>query len=69
MWTWIVIAAAAVYFVECLVWPETTHRMCSGTGRLHSPLTRSWRTCTCGGTGKTVRWLARLWRGAGRTFS
>lgn len=67
-WSWLAVAALAAvvaYAVECAVWPMARCRWCGGTGKLHSPVTRSWRECRCD-RGETVRWGARMFGGAFR---
>lgn len=59
------LVAAVLYLVECWVWPNTRCRLCGGSGKLQSPLTRSWRGCRCD-KGQTVRWGRRLFGGAFR---
>lgn len=66
--TWAVVVAVALYAVECVVWPYKRCRWCKGEGRLHSPVTRSWRECRCGGDGQAVRWGRLVFEGVRRAF-
>lgn len=63
---WVTLAVAVAYVVECAVWPMARCRLCGGTGKLQSPITRSWRECRCD-KGQTVRWGRRLLGGVYRT--
>jgi hypothetical protein len=65
---WAVLAAAVLYVVECVVWPYRRCWPCRGTGRLYSPITRSWRECRCGGDGQAIRWGRRVFDSARRIF-
>lgn len=68
VWGWIVVALVGAYALECALWPYTRCRLCRGTGRMRSPVTRSWRTCRCGGDGQAIRWGARVYAAVGRAF-
>lgn len=53
---------AAVYAVECAVWPFAACRKCDGAGRFRSPSGRAWRRCRrCKGSGERVRLGRRAW--------
>jgi hypothetical protein len=62
--TWAVVIAVGLYGVECMVWPYRRCWPCKGTGKLFSPVTRSWRDCRCGGDGRAIRWGRRMFEGA-----
>lgn len=65
---WAAIAVAVLYVAECAIWPYRRCRLCRGTGRLRSPITRSWRECRCGGDGQAIRWGRRVFESARRIF-
>lgn len=69
MWAWVIVAAVVVYFIHCAIWPYRRCSMCSGTGKQRAPLSRAYRTCSCGGDGQAIRWGARLLHGIGRGMS
>jgi hypothetical protein len=65
---WAVLAAAALYGVECAIWPYRRCWSCKGAGKLRSPVTKSWRECRCGGDGQAIRWGRRMFELARRAF-
>jgi hypothetical protein len=65
---WLLAAATAAYAIECVVWPYRRCWACKGEGRLHSPITKSWRECRCGGDGQAIRWGRRMFEVARRVF-
>lgn len=61
MWFWYVLAAVAVYFIHCAIWPYRRCPRCSASGRQRAPLSTAYRECGgCGGDGQAIRWGARV---------
>jgi len=58
---WIAGVVLGLYIVECTIWPYRRCGVCKGEGRLMSPMTSGWRTCSCGGDGQAIRWGRRVW--------
>lgn len=53
---WIIIGAAAVYVLDVAIFPVRRHRICRGTGWLHSPITGGMRRCDGCDGGRRLRW-------------
>ena len=52
----IVIIAAALYLLGCLIWPFGKCRRCKGEGKFKSPFGRAYRHCgRCQGSGLRIR--------------
>lgn len=66
--TWVLVAVAGAYIVECIVWPHRRCWACKGSGKLRSPVTKSWRECRCGGDGQAIRWGRRVYEAVRHAF-
>ncbi len=58
-WFWIVLVVLAALAFEGWFWPVRQCRKCGGKSQFRSPMTRSWRPCSCEG-GVVLKWRAKL---------
>ncbi|GAA5156274.1 MULTISPECIES: hypothetical protein [Amycolatopsis] len=55
---------AAVYAIQCLIWPFAACRSCGGTGKHRSPSGKAFRSCgACEGKGRRLRLGRKLFGG------